>query len=190
VNPAGRAILKAAHYVEPHEPPDDDYPLLFTTGRTAYHWHTRTKTGRAPQLAAAAPDAWVELSPRDAERLGIREGDVVRVESRRGRLEARTRVNGIRDGVVFAPFHYGYWDSSNDAGPDSHPRAANELTMTAWDPVSKQPLFKVAAVRVKKLADGDGTPSPAPTTTASDPITEGVPPTAGGMGVRETREEQ
>ena len=166
----GHAILKAAHYVPPHEQPGEDYPLLFTTGRTVYHWHTRTKTGRVRELDAAAPDVWVELAPPDAARLGIEEGDWVRVESPRGRLEARARVSGIREGVVFAPFHYGYWDEAEGAEPDGRPRAANELTITDWDPVSKQPLFKVAAVRVEKLADADGVAAPAPTTTASEPV--------------------
>ncbi|WP_112244548.1 molybdopterin oxidoreductase family protein [Kribbella monticola] len=142
----GRAILKAAEFSPPHEPPDDDYPMLFTTGRTAYHFHTRTKTRRAPQLQAAAPEAWVELGTTDAERLGVAEGDFVRVESRRGYLEAKARIGGVREGVVFAPFHYGYWDKPDQKAPT----AANELTSTEWDPVSKQPLFKVAAVRVTK----------------------------------------
>jgi ferredoxin-nitrate reductase len=180
----GRAILKSAHYVPPHEQPNDDFPLLLTTGRTVYHWHTRTKTRRAQQLHDAAPDVWVELAPRDAERLAIAEGDLVRVEAARGRVEGRARVSGIRDGVVFVPFHYGYFDAGDDSG--RRPRAANELTITEWDPVSKQPLFKVAAVRVEKLADGDGTPSPAPTTTASAPVDGDVPQTRGGEGVRET----
>jgi anaerobic selenocysteine-containing dehydrogenase len=183
---AGRAILKAAHYQPPNEPPDEAYPLLFTTGRTAYHWHTRTKTGRAPQLDAAAPAAWVEISATDAERYDIAEGDLVRVESRRGRIEARARVSGVRDGVVFAPFHYGYWQHEGFEADGGAPTAANELTMTVWDPVSKQPLFKNAAVRLSKLADSDGTPAPAPTTTASEPLAEGVPATAGGPGVRQT----
>jgi ferredoxin-nitrate reductase len=100
----------------------------------------------------------------------IAEGDLVRVESARGRLEAKARLSGIREGVVFAPFHYGYWDEAESSEPDGHPRAANELTISAWDPVSKQPLFKVAAVRVEKLADGDGTPAPAPRNTASEPV--------------------
>jgi anaerobic selenocysteine-containing dehydrogenase len=165
----GRAILKAAHFAPPHEEPDGDYPLLFTTGRTVYQWHTRTRTGRARQLDDAAPDVWVELSPADAERLAVAEGDWVRVTSPRGRLEARARVSGIRQGVVFAPFHYGYWDEPEGAEPDGRPRAANELTITDWDPVSKQPLFKLAAVRVEKLADGEGVAAPAPTTTASAP---------------------
>jgi anaerobic selenocysteine-containing dehydrogenase len=185
----GRAILKTGHYVPPHEQPDDEYPFLFTTGRTAYHWHTRTKTGRVRQLDAAAPEAWVELAPADAERLSVREGDLVRVESPRGRIEAKARVSGIREGVVFAPFHYGYWDEAGGVEADGRPRAANELTITDWDPVSHQPLFKLAAVRVEKLGDGDGTPAPAPTTTASAPVADGVPATAGGDGVGERIED-
>ena len=107
--PAGRAYLQAADYEPGPEQPDDAHPLLLTTGRTVYHFHTRTKTGRAPELRAPA------------------------------------RITGIREGVVFVPFHYGYWDHS---GP--HTRAANELTAIAWDPVSKQPPFKITAVRVAK----------------------------------------
>jgi anaerobic selenocysteine-containing dehydrogenase len=129
---------------------------LYADGRTVYHFHTRTKTGRAPQLTAAAPDVWVELAAVDAEELGIAEGDLVRVESPRGRLEARARLGRTRPGVVFAPFHYGYWDQPDGDRPDGRARAANELTITEWDPVSKQPLYKVAAVRVTKLAGKEG----------------------------------
>jgi ferredoxin-nitrate reductase len=178
LSPAGRAILLAAEYQPPHEEAREEYPFSYTTGRTVYHFHTRTKTARAPQLQNAAPDAWVEIHPSDADDLGVGEGDVVRVESPRGRLEARARISGIKEGVVFAPFHYGYFDSS---GPDGRPRAANELTITEWDPASKQPLYKVGAVRVTKIADAGGTPAPAPTTTASAPISGvSVPETAGG----------
>jgi anaerobic selenocysteine-containing dehydrogenase len=145
-DPAGRAVLKAAEYTEPNESPDDDYPFLLTTGRSVYHFHTRTKTGRSAELRAAAPSMWVELSTADAARLELQEGDMVRVESRRGHIEAPVLVNGTRDGLVFAPFHFGSWDRPDDA----EPTAANELTITEWDPVSKQPLFKVAAVRVTK----------------------------------------
>jgi anaerobic selenocysteine-containing dehydrogenase len=101
----------------------------------------------------------VELAPADAERLGIADGDLVRVESARGRVEAPARLTGIREGVVFVPFHYGYWDEPEGAEPNGRPRAANELTITRWDPVSKQPIYKTAAVRVEKLADGDGAAS-------------------------------
>ena len=175
----GRAILKAAEFSPPHELPNEEYPLRFSTGRTAYHFHTRTRTGRARQLNRAAPAAWVELSRPDAEILGIREGDIVGVHSPRGSLVVPARVGDVRQGTVFAPFHYGYWDAGG-FGPDGHPTAANELTITEWDPVSKQPIFKVAAVRVEKLSDGDR-PAPAPTTAASRPEARaGVPATVGG----------
>jgi anaerobic selenocysteine-containing dehydrogenase len=179
--PAGRAFLLATEYQPPHEQPGEEYPFRYATGRTIYHFHTRTKTARAPQLQRAAPEAWVELSPADAESLGVGEGDVVRVESPRGRLEAKARMSGIKEGVVFVPFHYGYFDQPESDNPDGHPRAANELTITEWDPASKQPLYKVGAVRVTKIADAGGTPSAAPTTTASAPISGvSVPATAGG----------
>ncbi|MFH9818231.1 molybdopterin oxidoreductase family protein [Streptomyces sp. NPDC017230] len=176
--PGGRAFLKGAAYVPPHEDTSDAYPLLYTTGRTVYHFHTRTKTARSAHLNRAAPDAWVELSPPDATHLGVAEGDVVRVESPRGAIEVRARVGRVRPGAVFAPFHYGTWDLA-DVTPDDDSRQANELTMTIWDPVSKQPYFKTAACRVRKVRDGDG-PAPAPTTTASAPATTPLPPTHGG----------
>lgn len=153
MRPNGRAILKSAAFVGPHEPPDDAYPLSLTTGRSVYHFHTRTKTARAPVLDAAAPTVWVELSADDAERNGIADGDLVEVSSRRGRIVAPVKITGIRPGSVFAPFHYGYWDAPEGAA-ERHPTAANELTLTEWDPVSKQPMFKSAAVRVAKLEMG------------------------------------
>jgi hypothetical protein len=87
--------------------------------------------------------------------------------------------------VVFVPFHYGYWDdpACADAG---RTRAANELTMTAWDPVSKQPIYKVAAVRLVKEADGDGAYAPAPTVGGSAPVVPGMPATVGGPGAEST----
>jgi anaerobic selenocysteine-containing dehydrogenase len=153
----GRAIFHGAEWSPAHEPPSDEYPLVYTTGRTVYQFHTRTKTGRAPQLDGAAPEAWLDISPQDAEPLGIIDGDLVAVESRRGRLELRARLTPVRPGVVFAPFHYGYWDEREDGGDThEHARAANELTMTEWDPVSKQPIFKVSAVRVSRLQRNAG----------------------------------
>ncbi|MFL5737940.1 MAG: molybdopterin oxidoreductase family protein [Actinomycetota bacterium] len=145
----GRAILKAAEFVPPREAPSDDYPFRLGTGRRVYHFHTRTKTGRAPELQAAAPEVWVELNEADAESLGIAEGDLCAVTSSRGCVVAPARIGGIRQGAVFVPFHYGYWDADGDTARD-HTRAANELTITQWDPVSKQPIFKTAAVRVEK----------------------------------------
>lgn len=144
-DPQGKAILKAADYQPPHEAPDEDYPLWLTTGRVVYHWHTRTKTAKSKELNAAAPDAFVQLAPEDAARYGIADGDMVEVESRRGRLQAPARIGDIEPQHVFVPFHYGYWDD-----PDGN-RAANELTLTRWDPVSKQPHYKYAAVRLRKV---------------------------------------
>jgi anaerobic selenocysteine-containing dehydrogenase len=176
--PAGRAFLRTTQYTPAHEEPDAEYPLRYTTGRTAYHFHTRTKTGRSKPLTAAAPRAWVEMAPADCEALGISEGDLVRVSSRRGTIEVPVRISGIRPGSVFAPFHYGYWDAGGV--PGEHPTAANELTLTEWDPVSKQPVFKNAAVRVERIGDAAG-PAPAPTTTASRPREAArVPATRGG----------
>jgi ferredoxin-nitrate reductase len=146
--PDGRAFLHAAGYEPSPEVTSAEYPLLLTTGRTVYHFHTRTKTGRAPELNAAAPDVWVEMHSADADRLGVADGDRVRIESPRGAIEAPARLTHVRPGVVFVPFHYGDWDADG-----RERRAANELTITAWDPVSKQPIFKVAAVRVTKVED-------------------------------------
>jgi anaerobic selenocysteine-containing dehydrogenase len=144
-DPKGKAFIKAADYIPPKEEPDGDYPFWLTTGRVVYHFHTRTKTARSPELQGAAPEAYVQMSPEDAERLGIAEGDMVQVESRRGSAVAPARLGDILPGHVFMPFHYGYWE-----GEDRR-RAANEMTMTAWDPVSKQPHFKYSAVRVKHV---------------------------------------
>jgi anaerobic selenocysteine-containing dehydrogenase len=180
LNPDGKALLKAADHVPPHEMPSRDFPFSLITGRTLYQFHTRTKTGRAPQLQAAAPDVWVEMSPGDAGRLGAREGDLLEVRTPRGSVRARLRVSGIRDGVLFLPFHYGYWDSDSGDGGHRHRRAANELTLTDWDPVSKQPIFKTAAASVRRVRWSRQGSSPAPTTTASAPAGTAVPPTRGG----------
>jgi anaerobic selenocysteine-containing dehydrogenase len=148
MNPDGKAVIKAAEYLPAHEMPSDEFPLYLITGRTVFHFHTRTKTGRAPELQAAAPHVWVELSIKDADAHGISDGDLVEVSSARGAIRGAARTSGIRDGVLFVPFHYGYWDA---ADPDHHDRAANELTVTDWDPVSKQPIFKTAAARVRRV---------------------------------------
>jgi hypothetical protein len=95
-------------------------------------------------------------------------------------VRGRLRVSGIRDGVVFLPFHYGYWDD-DEAGPEAAGRAANELTLTDCDPVSKQPIFKTAAAAVRLLEKSSGSPSPAPTTTASSPVAGSPPATRGGV---------
>lgn len=171
LNPSGKAVLKAAVYLPPHELPSQDFPLQLITGRTLYHFHTRTKTARAPQLQDAAPEVWVELSAGDAEAIGLGEGDLAEVTTPRGSVQAKARITGIRTGVLFLPFHYGYWDTTGGHMPDGPGTAANELTITDWDAVSKQPIFKTAAARIRKIATAEG-PSLAPTTTASAPVAE------------------
>jgi anaerobic selenocysteine-containing dehydrogenase len=146
--PDGRGLLHAVDFREPPESTDEAHPFAVTTGRSVFHFHTRTKTGRAPELQAAAPEVWVELAPSDAESLGVGEGDRVRVESERGAVEGAVRITAIRPGTAFVPFHYGYWEDGTSGPDDTAPTAANELTRTLWDPVSKQPMFKVVAASI------------------------------------------
>jgi anaerobic selenocysteine-containing dehydrogenase len=145
-NPAGKAMIKSAPYLPATETPSTEFPYALVTGRTVYHFHTRTKTGRAQQLQAAAPDVWVEISKTDADRESIGNGDMVEVSTARGTITCPARIGTIRAGVIFVPFHYGYWDIPS--GTDRR-RAANELTRTDWDPASKQPTFKVAAASLR-----------------------------------------
>ncbi|KZS84000.1 molybdopterin oxidoreductase family protein [Mycobacterium persicum] len=184
MNAYGKAIIKAAEYIPPHEPTTAEFPFALITGRTLYHFHTRTKTARAPQLQDAAPEVWVEVSQRDAGRLGIAEGDTVDVSTPRGTVRCAARISGIRDGVLFVPFHYGYWDADRDTAGHGHHRAANELTLTDWDPVSKQPIYKTAAARLRRLRAGTGGAAYAPTTAASAPVDGAVPDTVGGAAAR------
>ncbi|KAI9370266.1 hypothetical protein BJX61DRAFT_549084 [Aspergillus egyptiacus] len=156
LNPAGRAILKPAHYKPSLEQPDEDYPLVLATGRNVFHFHTRTKTGRSKRLQAADPDPSVIICQEDADELGVTNGETVIVRSRRGQVELQVKIDEIIKGHVFIPFHFGYWDSK-----DGRARAANELTTEQWDPVSKQPQFKSGAVRIEKCvqkAGGDAAP--------------------------------
>ncbi|GAA1489447.1 molybdopterin oxidoreductase family protein [Brachybacterium sacelli] len=153
LNPQGKALLKGAAYTPAHEEVDDDFPLHLITGRTIFHFHTRTKTARAPALNDAAPQVWVELAPQDAAEHDLSSGDQAEVVTARGSLRGEVRIGTCRTGVVFVPFHYGYWDSDHPAGPASAAQgtAANETTVTDWDPVSKQPLFKLSAARLEKV---------------------------------------
>jgi ferredoxin-nitrate reductase len=163
-DPKGRAFLHAADYEPPHEAPDKDYPFWLTTGRVVYHFHTRTKTGRSKKLNQAAPDVFVQLNKLDADQLGVAEGEFVRVASRRGTLDGPVRIGDILPKHVFVPFHYGYWDD------DSRSRAANELTITEWDPVSKQPHFKYAAVSITKIDNDSAVPGIHKTTAAKEGV--------------------
>jgi ferredoxin-nitrate reductase len=142
-DPKGRAVLVATDYESPLDLTDDEFPFIAISGRQVYHWHTRTKTGKAPALHEAAPSVFVSVNRHDAERLGIDDGDVVRIVSRRGTIVAPAKVgNIVPAGVIFIPFHYG------ELGEE---HAANTLMPQTWDPVSKQPIQKIAAVRLEPI---------------------------------------
>ena len=131
---------------------------------------------RGDRTSARSPStSWRRrASAADAQGLGLVEGDLAEVRAPRGRIQGKVRISGIRQGVVFVPFHYGWWDR-----PDGTSRSANELTITDWDPVSKQPLLKAGAVAVVKIADADGG-APAPTNTGSAPVEPSGLSTRGG----------
>jgi len=127
-----------AEHMPPAELPDDEYPLMLTTGRVLYHWHGAEMTRRARGLNAVYPEALIEINPKDAQRAEVRDGELIRLTSRRGEIVAKAQVTQrVGAGLVFATFHF----------PDS---AANFLTNPALDPVAKIPEFKVCAVRVSK----------------------------------------
>ena len=126
----------------PEEIPDAEYPFYLSTGRIIDHWHTMSMTGRVPELLRANPYAFVEVNPKDAERLGIKPGDMVEVKSRRGVNLLPAKVyEGPVEGMVFVYWH----DQHGD-------RMINKVTMDAVDPGSKEPEFKICAVQVKRVS--------------------------------------
>jgi formate dehydrogenase major subunit len=138
-----RALFKPRPYLTPAEQTDDDYPHILTTGRILYQYHTRTMTGRIEGLNAISGTSYVEINPVDAAKLGVADGESIKLSSRRGTLNVPARVTEtVEEGVVFMPFHFA-------DGP------ANILTNTVLDPVAKIPELKVCAVRVEKSAESD-----------------------------------
>ncbi|UQA96766.1 bifunctional nitrate reductase/sulfite reductase flavoprotein subunit alpha [Streptomyces halobius] len=145
----GRAVFFARPHMPAAEMPDDDYPFVLNTGRLQHQWHTLTKTGKVTKLNRLNPGPFVEIHPRDAERLGLAEGDAVEVASRRGRAVLPAVVTDrVRPGGCFAPFHW------NDLFGEY--LSVNAVTNDAVDPVSFQPEFKVCAVSLAKVAAGAG----------------------------------
>lgn len=118
---------------------DEDYPLILSTGRSLFHYHTGTMTRRTPKLEQEVPENYIEINPADAERLGVGKSSRVQVSSRRGSLEAKAWVTRrVPPGTVFVPFHFAE-------------SAANALTIAEVDPKSGIPELKVCAVRVEAL---------------------------------------
>ncbi|MFF5368013.1 molybdopterin oxidoreductase family protein [Streptomyces sp. NPDC013187] len=138
--PDGRARFVPVSHRAIAEEPDDEYPVLLTTGRVVAQYQSGAQTRRVAELNAAAPGPFVELHPRLAARLGAAEGDPVAVVSRRGRAVAPARItNAIRPDTVFMPFH---WPGEG---------RANTLTNPALDPTSRMPEFKACAVRLEAV---------------------------------------
>jgi assimilatory nitrate reductase catalytic subunit len=144
-SPEGKARFCYAAPCPAPELPDDEYPFALLSGRASVgQWHTETRTGKSEVLRKlASPDPYVEIHPDDASRLDIVAHQRVRVSSRRGTVEVVARpTRSIRPGQVFMPMHY----------PET-----NRLTFPAFDPHSRQPSYKMAAVRLEPLAARRGT---------------------------------
>ncbi len=138
--PSGLGKLVPTEVLPPNEVPDAAYPMVLTTGRLLEHWHTGAMTRRAEKLEDLEPEAIVCVSPADMKRLGIGPGDMVAVETRRGRIELMARVDErIAEGLIFMPFCY------TEA-------AANFLTNPALDPFGKIAEVKFCAARMEKVA--------------------------------------
>ena len=135
----GKGKFTALEYRPSREQPDDEYPLILNTGRSLYQFHTGTMTRKSKGLNEMRGEELVEISPADAEALGIAEGDEVRVTSRRGAVTAKAKVTqSSARGTIFMTFHFAETPT-------------NQLTNPALDPVAKIPELKVAAVRVEKV---------------------------------------
>jgi ferredoxin-nitrate reductase len=140
--PNKKAQIRAVSDENQSEPLDEDFPLILTTGRIRDQWHTMTKTGKVNKLNQHLPQPFLEIHPKDAQRLGIGPDAVVVVKSRRGQVQVKAKITtDIKVGVVFLPMHFG--KIMNDAFG-----RANNLTNALYDPKSKEPDFKFTAVSV------------------------------------------
>ncbi len=141
--PSKRGKMVPANIIKPDELPDEEFPMVLTTGRQLEHWHTGSMTRRATYLDSLEPEAIATMAPVDMERLGIAPGEAIRIETRRGAIEAKARIDaGIQPGMIFVPFCYAE-------------ASANRLTNAALDPFGKIPEFKFCAVRVQRAAMAD-----------------------------------
>lgn len=136
----GRGKFVAADIVDPDERPDDEYPVILTTGRQLEHWHTGSMTRRSAVLDALEPEAVATLSREELARIGAKAGDMIRVSTRRGSIELLAREDAdVPAGVIYIPFCF------SEA-------AVNMLTNAALDPVGKIPEFKFCASRIELVS--------------------------------------
>jgi formate dehydrogenase major subunit len=133
----GRGLFHAIEYIPPAELPDQNYPLILSTGRVLYHYHTGTMTRLSKGATERCTESLVEIHPLDAAKLGVANGQMVKVTSRRGTVQVKAKVTPRSDrGMIFMNFHF-------------HEAAVNLLTNPALDPIGKIPEYKFCAVRVE-----------------------------------------
>jgi predicted molibdopterin-dependent oxidoreductase YjgC len=134
----GKGKFHAIDHLPPAELPDEQYPMVLTTGRVLYHWHGGEMTRRSKGLLEIYPESLVEISPEDAARIGLNGNKFVRVHSRRGEMIARAIVTDrVSPGLIFGNFHFPGLQN------------VNNLTIRALDPIAKIPEYKVCAVNVE-----------------------------------------
>jgi formate dehydrogenase major subunit len=132
--PDGLGHFQSVDYRPPAEMPDEEYPYFLTTGRSIFHYHTGTMTRRTSKLNDEVPQGFVQINPTDAAGEGVKSGDVVTLNSRRGSIDVPVKVTAdVPPGVLFVPFHFAE-------------ACANVLTNPALDPACKMPEYKVCAV--------------------------------------------
>ncbi len=142
--PSQKAVIHAVPDANQSELPDEDFPLILTTGRIRDQWHTRSKTGKVNKLNQHISEAFLEIHPEDARLRDIEENTIVDVYTRRGQVRLKAKLTtDIKQGVVFLPMHWGKI-LNNDLN------RANNLTHNLVDPRSKEPDFKFCAVEVQK----------------------------------------
>lgn len=133
----GKGLFHPIDFIPPAEKTDADYPLVLTTGRLLYQYHTGSMTRKSEGLNEKAPECFVEISASDAEKENLKDGEMATIFSKRGKIKARVTISKKAvPGTVFIPFHFAE-------------AAANRLTNAALDPVARIPEFKVCAVKIK-----------------------------------------
>ena len=124
---------------DPAEMPDDEYPLVLSTGRTLYHYNSATMTRRSEGIVQKSDEAFVEINKKDADKMGINGGSIVKVITKRGELEARAEVSfKVKEGIIWMPFHF-------------VEASANKLTIPAYDNITMTAEYKVCSARMERI---------------------------------------
>jgi formate dehydrogenase major subunit len=134
----GKGMFSGIEHKGADEQPDEQYPYVLTTGRVLYHYHTGTMSRKVKGLNEKVPGAYIEISSKAAKKIGVNDGEMLKVASRRGNINIKAKISKrVDENVVFIPFHFAE-------------AAANTLTNSVLDPKSKIPEFKVCAVSISK----------------------------------------